>query len=367
MKYFHYFLAVLVINVLWLEYGYTQPTDFRSYSENYICFRARTPITIDGWIDEKEWYDAAWTCDFQDIEGDLKPKPLYRTRVKMRWDDDFFYIAAELQEPHIWATYTDRDAVIFHENDFEMFIDPDGDTHLYYELEINALGTIWDLMLVKPYRDGGPAINSWNIGGLKKGIKIFGTINNPSDTDDKWTVELALPWEVLKEAASGKRPPQSGEQWRINFSRVNWQLETKGSDYIKKINENTGSPIPEYKWVWSPQGVIAMHRPETWGYVQFADRAQNPDHAVFIENRDESIKWALRQLYYRQHAYFENNRSFTADPILLKVTDINLENMEFHPLIIVSAYLFEITQTSFDGSSVWHIQTYGRVWITRTD
>ena len=58
---------------------------------------------------------------------------------------------------------TERDSVIFRDNDFEVFIDPDGDTHAYYELEINALGTVWDLLLLKPYRDGGPAINGWDI------------------------------------------------------------------------------------------------------------------------------------------------------------------------------------------------------------
>ena len=43
-----------------------------------------------------------------------------------------------------------RDAVIYRDNDFEVFIDPDGDTHLYYEFEINAHGTEWDLLLASP-------------------------------------------------------------------------------------------------------------------------------------------------------------------------------------------------------------------------
>ncbi len=63
------------------------------------------------------------------------------------------------------ARCTARDSVIFHDNDFEVFVDPDGDTHAYYELEVNALGTQWDLMLIKPYRDGGRAIDAWDIAG----------------------------------------------------------------------------------------------------------------------------------------------------------------------------------------------------------
>ena len=81
----------------------------------------------------------------------------------MLWDDKYLYIGAAMVEPHVWATLTERDAVIYHDNDFEVFIDPDGDTHLYYEIEINALGTVWDLLLVRPYRDGGPAIDAWDV------------------------------------------------------------------------------------------------------------------------------------------------------------------------------------------------------------
>ena len=52
----------------------------------------------------------------------------------------YFYVAAEMEEPHVWGTLTQHDAVIFQDNDFEVFIDPDGDNHEYYEFEINALG-----------------------------------------------------------------------------------------------------------------------------------------------------------------------------------------------------------------------------------
>ena len=72
-----------------------------------------------------------------DIEGDAKPEPRYRTRAKMLWDDAFLYVAAELEEPHVWATLRQRDTVIFMDNDFEIFIDPDGDTYAYYEIEVN--------------------------------------------------------------------------------------------------------------------------------------------------------------------------------------------------------------------------------------
>src|SRR3954447_11867464 len=93
----------------------------------YVCYRASGPLKIDGRLDDRPGRDAPWTDDFVDIEGDLKPRPRFRTRAKMLWDDTHFYVGAELQEPHVWATLTKHDAVIFHDNDFEVFIDPDGD------------------------------------------------------------------------------------------------------------------------------------------------------------------------------------------------------------------------------------------------
>src|SRR5262249_17025392 len=88
---------------------------------HYLCYRARGPVRIDGRLDDPAWKDAPWTQDFVDIEGQGKPRPRFRTRAKMLWDDQYFYIGAELEEPHVWATLTEHDAVIFEDNDFEVF------------------------------------------------------------------------------------------------------------------------------------------------------------------------------------------------------------------------------------------------------
>ena len=97
--------------------------------QKYICYKTNEIITIDGKLIESSWSKAEWTDDFVDIEGSSKPVPRYRTRAKMLWDDNYLYIAAEIDEPDIWTTLTQRDTVIFYDNDFEVFIDPDGDTH----------------------------------------------------------------------------------------------------------------------------------------------------------------------------------------------------------------------------------------------
>jgi hypothetical protein len=252
---------------------------------------------IDGRLDKLAWEGVPWTSEFEDIEGDIRPLPRYRTRVKMLWDDAYLYIGAWLEEPHVWATLTEHDSVIFQDNDFEVFLDPDGDNHQYYEIEINALNTVWDLRLVKPYRDGGPALNEWEIPGLKTAVHIDGTLNDPSDEDRGWSVELALPWTVLAEFANRPCPPRDGDQWRINFSRVEWDVEVDGGRYVK-VPER-----PEHNWVWSPQGVIDMHRPERWGYVQFSTAPVGTQTSPFVPDPTAGARDGLMQVYYRQRDF----------------------------------------------------------------
>ena len=270
---------------------------------HYLCYRTTDSITIDGRLDEADWADADWTAEFVDIEGDAKPAPRFSTRVKMLWDEENLYVAASMEEPHVWGTLTDRDAVIYYDNDIEVFIDPDGDTHEYYELEINALGTEWDLLLTRPYRDGGTAVDSWDIRGLKSAVQVHGTLGDPRDVDQGWSIEIAIPWKVLEECARKPAPPRDGDQWRVNFSRVEWQHRIVGEGYRKAIDEATGKPLPESNWVWSPQGLIRMHYPERWGFVQFSDITAGDGSADFKADPENDLLHSLRLLYYKQKSF----------------------------------------------------------------
>lgn len=327
-----------------------------------VCYRTTAPLTIDGKLDEAAWRAAPWSERFVDIDGERRPD--LGTRVKMLWDDTFFYFGADLEEPHVWATLTRRDSVIFHDNDFEVFIDPDGDTHAYYELEVNAFGTIWDLMLVQPYRDGGPAIHAWDIAGLQSAVDVRGTINRPGDRDDGWSVEIAIPWEILREAAPGRKPPGAGDQWRVNFSRVQWQVDVTKDAYSKRLNPATGKPLAEDNWVWSPQGAINMHMPERWGFVQFSDAAAGTRPTPFVEDRNDRVKWALRRLYYRQRQFRTAHGRYAGDLDALNVADIKVEGLGFRPTIQVTDSLYEIRAAGFDGAIV-RLRHDGRVWVTR--
>jgi len=268
--------------------------------KTYLCRRAASSIVIDGRPDDAAWAAAAWTDDFVDIEGPAKPTPPLRTRAKLLWDDNYLYVAAELKEPHLWATLTNHDSVIFRDPDFEVFIDPQGHTEPYYEFEMNAFNATWDLLLDKPYMDGGMPHNEWEIPGTKTAVALEGTLNNPADTDRGWTLELAFPWKVLSEHALHAGPPGEGEQWRIDFSRVEWQVTTTNGSYLKVPNK------AEDNWVWSPTGLIDMHRPEMWGLVQFTSQTATEKMAV-APIAGKAGRDTLLGIYYAQRDFWKQH------------------------------------------------------------
>lgn len=229
-------------------------------------------IQVNGKIDDPAWNAAEWSDDFADIEGATRSTPSQRTRVKMLWDAKYLYIAADLAESDLWATLKTHDEIVFQDNDFEVFVDPDGDTREYYEIEVNAIGTIFDLYLPVPYRAGGKADHNWTAEGMRVAIHLDGTVNDSRDTDKGWQVEMAIPWTTFAPVAPAgggetfqraSRPPHIGDSWRINFSRVQWTLEKRDGSYVKVAGK------PEYNWTWTPQWSIDMHLPQWWGVVTF--------------------------------------------------------------------------------------------------
>jgi hypothetical protein len=241
-----------------------QPATEPTLPKSYRCQKIVRPISISGRGDDPAWRNAPWTDFFVDIEGDKKPLPRFHTRAKMLWNDQFLYVYAELEEPHVWGTLTPRNSVIYHDNDFEVFIDPDGSGENYYEYEMNALNTIWELTLPKRYSRGGSAILGTNLPGLISAVRIDGTLNYPGDIDRGWSVEIAFPFQGLaSHRRNGACPPNAGDRWRINFSRVERTHEIIDGQYRKVPGKR------EDNWVWSPQGLIDMHQPEHWGYLDF--------------------------------------------------------------------------------------------------
>lgn len=336
-----------------------------SEPRQYTCYRATDSVTIDGQLQEAGWQHAAWSADFTDIEGDLKPQPPLRTRLKMLWDDQYLYIAVEMEEPHIQARLRLQDTIIFMDNDFEVFIDPDGDTHQYFEIEVNAFNTIMDLFMPKPYRNGGRALLSWDTKGMRSAVHINGTLNNPADKDRSWTVEMAVPFRALS-LFNGQRVPKDSTCWRINFSRVEWDTDIREGIYVKRTDPATGKALPEHNWVWSPQGIINMHAPERWGYLWFSTRPAGSAAATFSLPAMEKAKQYLWLVYYKQQQYRQQHGRYAPDLAALGIPALitGKKGQTFRLQLESTSRQFTAVVSDTAPARAWCIDQEGKISIT---
>lgn len=282
-------------------------------------------VELDGRLEEEAWSEVGWAEDFVDISTAATP-PL-RTRVKLRWDEETLYVGAWLEEPQVAANISSTchcinasaDQVIFHDNDFEVFVDADGSTHNYKELEVNALAASWDLLLSRSYEDGGGENSSrlfgdagWDMMAPRAAGRAAawsdGRVNKPGSAPSFWSVELALPLRKLAEltraALPGSARAPKPHFWRINFSRVEWGMVVVDGRYQKRPSCRT-CPVPgapaEDNWVWSAQGAVAMHKPERWGFLQFEDSHVNATRAAPVD--EWPVRACAAALYYAQKSY----------------------------------------------------------------
>ncbi len=313
----------------------------------YICYRVDGKLEIDGNLDEPSWQKALPTAPFADISGEGFPAPKYETTARLLWDDDYLYVGAVLQEEDIEAHLTQRDTIVYYDNDFEVFIDPDGDAQNYFEIETNARGVIFDLMLDKSYRCDGNFMVQWDCPGLKAAVHHEGTLNNPEDKDTYWSVEMAIPHQAL--TMNFDNPLQAGNTWRINFSRVEW-LKKEG---------------PEENWVWSPTGKIDMHMPDRWGYLHLVDKTvgtSSDDEMVYPHHR--AIYKLLCAMFYAQQDAYETQQDHLRTIDQFSLTEKELGTLPADAEISVEAtqHLFRMAITHPAEGMRYLVNNEGRFW-----
>lgn len=298
----------------------------------YHCTHTTSPIVIDGKLNEADWQRAAHTAPFVDIQGKGKPLPLYPTTAQLLWDEENLYVAARIIEPNIVARLQQRDTIIWKENDFEVFLDPYGEGTHYYEFEVNARGTMMDLLMTQPYRTEGSFLIAWNCPELRYAIHQEGTLNQSHDVDSFWCVEMAIPIRSLRHNFDYQRGGTAGETWRLNFSRVQW-LKPQG---------------PEENWVWSPTGKIDIHMPERWGYLHFVHSESNISPSSSF-TADYQLLWAC---FYAQLDYYQQYGSYASNLEILGVTASDLASIATESKLQLNACQsqFLLTLTQSDGS-----------------
>jgi hypothetical protein len=177
----------------------------------YHAKRASKPPVIDGLLDDEVWKLATPVELVRSLDGG---KPSLRTLARLAYDDQNLYLSFDCEDPDVWGTLLQRDDPIYNEEVVEVFIDADADGKTYNEIEVSPNNTVFDAYF--PTRRQGMD-TGWD-SGMTSAVKVRGTLNDPSDRDDGWSVEMQIP--IARLAKVPHLPPRRGDRWRFNLYRL---------------------------------------------------------------------------------------------------------------------------------------------------
>lgn len=253
------------------------PSDLPSHTASRIDSDEAEAIEVDGKLDEEVWEEA----DALELDalGSAKPRD---TEVELAYDSKHLYVGAHLEDEHIWSEHDERDANTWEEEVFEIFIDPDGrDAQDYLELQINPLGTVFDAHFDEQLGRGEGSrdeqidrARSWNMEGLESAVHVEGTVNDDSDEDEFWSVEMRLPFDQMPPIDN---PPNSKDEWAVNFYR-----------YDRPDDETT------HTYAWSPPTSGSFHQVERFGSVVFGSGSDDDSESPKTTSKDQE---RLKQMH----------------------------------------------------------------------
>jgi len=263
---------------------------------HYTCHRTRGPVSLDPRVEGAAWLKAPRSPRFVDM---VTGEPGYfDTRAAALWDEEALYVSFWVDDPFPEAHVTERDGIVFAENDVEIFIDG-GDC--YYELELNAANTVYEVFFIwqDAYERGGRfdvpefdilerhglsfggdydrqarsfwrgthprgcrwAFREWDLPGLQTAVHVDGTLNDRFTVSKGWVARVKMPWRGMKWLANGRAlPPKDGDVWRMFFGR--FQKMTHGGIEVQ----------PHPAWCWNKHGVLDTHMPDRFTAIHFSER-----------------------------------------------------------------------------------------------
>jgi hypothetical protein len=218
----------------------------------YTIYRAASPIKIDGRLDEPAWFAAPSVGPFRFPWW--KSGKQEQTVAKMLWDDNYLYVAYVCQDAHISATRTAHDSSVWYDDCVEVFAAPDPRRpDAYFNVEMNVNGAAYDDF--HPHGPNSERKPGWNADGLRIATHINGTLNNDTDHDDSWILEVAIPFAAYRRALPNiSLPPKPGDVWRLNLNRCGG-----------KTNEQFS------QWAPGREKEPQFHAPPDFGIVRFSN------------------------------------------------------------------------------------------------
>ncbi len=210
-----------------------------------VLIKKTNDFKIDGSGQATEWKATDW------IRLDLLPtfQSDYQTAFKILYSEKGIYCLYKCEDSLLTNTIQEDGKALYTEDVIEIFLQPDSSTSNYFEYELSPLNFETVLLI---FNKGGD-LNSWQPFEIKEQRKIQHATNIRMETVlagkkiNEWLAEFFIPFELLNPV--GGRVPQSGEQWKANFYRI---------DYDKG----------ETLWTWKPNSGN-FHEFQHFGTIEF--------------------------------------------------------------------------------------------------
>jgi len=200
-------------------------TNRKNATARYTARPARSPITIDGKLDEDAWKKASKTRLFVQPNG-KKGDGSLKITAKMVYDTERLYFAFDAKDKDIQSQMFNRDDRLWEADVVEVFIDPDGDGKNYLEMQVAPTNAIFDAIFPSTTDRSFQKYAPGTTLNIESGVSINGTLNNANDEDTGWTTEIAIPFSEIP-GINGA--PKIGAKWTVNLYRIDDKANRRGA------------------------------------------------------------------------------------------------------------------------------------------
>ncbi|MFO7923131.1 MAG: carbohydrate-binding family 9-like protein [Bacteroidales bacterium] len=187
----------------------------------YLKIKRTADFDISGDGSSSAWNIAEWEI----IPNRSMNIVDYTTKARILYSGTGIYFLFHCEDEVISATLQADNLDLWKEDVIEVFLMPDKNSSLYFEYQLSPLN--YELTLLIPNLDGDRRFLGWlpwKYEGDRKTHHETTILKDESGEVKGWTAEFFIPWNLLDPLI--KEPPQSGDEWKANIYRLDYDRGT---------------------------------------------------------------------------------------------------------------------------------------------
>lgn len=211
----------------------------------------RGSAVIDGVLNESAWKNA-----FEVYRSN--PTSPGAAWVRMMYNDSGLFLGVEVEDANIWADGNGNGAgyewELASDDSVVFFFDTNNSREQFMQASdfgigvnvapagspINGSGPVSRYQYIRGNGAGSAAgviPGNYMHEGVRYATSVIGTINDPTDVDDRWFVEMFIPWDAI--GMDG--PPVHGQTMGMNF-----QIHLDGDGGPMNMTDNRMNPVTQF-------------------------------------------------------------------------------------------------------------------------